>query len=317
VLSVRFGQSLPLFSVTIELSPLPFLKFAVMLCLISKLMVPCLDDRMVNTRNGRVGAENFQGNGNPPPRPSLAQAITSILESYDELIELLQQLIANSTRGGNEARNAPAPASTTYNDFTATHPPLFTEAGEPLEVDHWLRMMESKFRLLRCTKVQKTLFATNQLWGDASAWWANYTATRPADYQVPWAEFHDAFCAHYIPAGVMRKKRQEFMDLKQEGRSMHDYSKQFNHLAQYAPNQVDTNEKKKDHFMIGLSTKLQERMALDTGGTFLEFVSNAMIADDAIRAHKETKKRKTMATPSSRAPSKYRMVYHHGSTYPP
>jgi hypothetical protein len=107
------------------------------------------------------------------------------------------------------------------------------------------------------------------------------------------------------------------MDLKQEGRSMHDYSKQFNHLAQYAPNQVDTNEKKKDHFMIGLSTKLQERMALDTGGTFLEFVSNAMIADDAIRAHKETKKRKTMATPSSRAPSKYRMVYHHGSTYPP
>jgi hypothetical protein len=107
------------------------------------------------------------------------------------------------------------------------------------------------------------------------------------------------------------------MDLKQEGRSMHDYSKQFNHLAQYAPNQVDTNEKKKNHFMIGLSTKLQERMALNTGGTFLEFVSNVMIADDAIRAHKETKKRKTMTTPSSSAPSKYRMVYHHGSTYPP
>jgi hypothetical protein len=134
---------------------------------------------------------------------------------------------------------------------------------------------------------------------------------------VPWAEFHDAFCAHYIPAGVMRKKRQEFMDLKQEGRSMHDYSKQFNHLAQYASNQVDTNEKKKDRFMIGLSTKLQECMTLNTGGTFLEFVSNAMIADDAIRAHKETKKRKTMATPSSSAPSKYRMVYHHGSTYSP
>jgi hypothetical protein len=33
-------------------------------------------------------------------------------------------------------------------------------------------------------------------------------------------------------------------------------SKQFNHLAQYAPDQVDTDEKKKDRFMIGLSTKL-------------------------------------------------------------
>jgi hypothetical protein len=34
------------------------------------------------------------------------------------------------------ARNAPAPAPTTYNDFAAMHPPLFTEAGEPLEADH-------------------------------------------------------------------------------------------------------------------------------------------------------------------------------------
>jgi hypothetical protein len=51
------------------------------------------------------------------------------------------------------------------------------------------------------------------------------------------------------------------MDLKQGGRSMHDYSKQFNHLAQYAPDQVDTDDKKKDRFMISLSTKLQERMS--------------------------------------------------------
>jgi hypothetical protein len=64
----------------------------------------------------------------------------------------------------------------------AMHPPLFTEAGEPLEVDHWLRVMESKFGLLRCT------------------------ATRPTDYQMSWAEFRDAFHAYYISAGVMRKK---------------------------------------------------------------------------------------------------------------
>jgi hypothetical protein len=218
---------------------------------------------------------------------------------------LLRQLIANSNRGGNGARNAPAPAPTTYSDFTATHPPLFIEAGEPLEADHWLRMMESKFGLLRCTEVQKTLFTAQQLRGDASVWWANYTATCLADYQLPWAEFHDAFRAHYIPAGIMRKKHQEFMDLKQGGRSVHDYSKQFNHLVQYASDQVDTDEKKKDHFIIGLSTKLQECMPLNTGGTFTGFLSNVMIADDTIRAHKETKKRKAVAAQSSSAPPKY------------
>jgi hypothetical protein len=163
----------------------------------------------VNTRNGRAGAESSQENGNPPPPPSLAQAIASILESRDEQTELLWQLVASSAQGGNGARNAPtpAPAATTYGEFVATHPPLFTEAGEPLEADHWLRVMESKFGLLHCTEVQKTIFAAQQLRGDASAWWANYTAARPADYQVPWAEFRDAFRAHYIPAGVMRKNR--------------------------------------------------------------------------------------------------------------
>jgi hypothetical protein len=158
----------------------------------------------VNTRNVRNGTENSQGNENPPPPSSLAQAIAAILESRDEQTELLRQLIANSTHGGNGERNAPAP--TTYSDFAAMYLPLFTEAGEPLEADHWLRVMESKFGLLRYTVVQKTIFAAQQLRGDASAWWANYAATRPADYQVSWAEFCDAFRAHYIPAGVMRKK---------------------------------------------------------------------------------------------------------------
>jgi hypothetical protein len=107
------------------------------------------------------------------------------------------------------------------------------------------------------------------------------------------------------------------MDLKQGGRSVHDYSKLFNHLAQYASNQVDTTDKKKDHFIIGLSTKLQERTVLNTGGSFPEFVSNVIIVDDVIHAHKEVKKRKVAVAPSGSAPLRYWTVYHHGPTYSP
>jgi hypothetical protein len=129
-------------------------------------MVTCLDDKMGNTHNRRAGAENAQGNENLPPPPSLAHAIASLLESRDEQTELLCQLMANPARGGNGARNVPALAPTTYSDFATTHPPLFTKAGEPLEADHWLRVMESKFGLLHCTEVQKTLFVAQQLRGD-------------------------------------------------------------------------------------------------------------------------------------------------------
>jgi hypothetical protein len=117
-------------------------------------MVTRLNDRMVNTRNRMGGPEPAVLNENPPPLPTLAQANASILESRDEQTELLRQLVANSTpaRGGNGARNNAAQAPTTYGDFAATHMPLFTEAGELLEADNWLRLMESKFRLLHCTE---------------------------------------------------------------------------------------------------------------------------------------------------------------------
>jgi hypothetical protein len=58
-------------------------------------------------------------------------------------------------------------------------------------------------------------------------------------------------------------------------------------------------------------------MVLNTGGTFPGFVSNVMITNDAICTHKETKKRKVVAAPFGIAPPKYRMVYQHGSNYPP
>jgi hypothetical protein len=108
-------------------------------------MVTCLNDRMVNTHNGRGDPEPAHPNWNPPPPPTLAQAIASILESHDEQIELLRQLVANSACGGHGARNASAPTLTTYGDFAATHPPLFTEVRETLEADHWLRVIDSKF----------------------------------------------------------------------------------------------------------------------------------------------------------------------------
>jgi hypothetical protein len=175
--------------------------------LISELTVTCLCNRMVHTHNGQAEAEASQANEpNPPPPSTLAQAITSIIENRNEQTEFLWPLLANSARGGNGARSNPTLAPTTYCDFTVTDPPIFSEAGEPLKADHWLHAIESMFGLLHCTEVKKTLFSMQQLHGDASTWWANYTAAHPTDYQVPWAKSCSVFYAHYIPAGVMRRK---------------------------------------------------------------------------------------------------------------
>jgi hypothetical protein len=113
---------------------------------------------------------------------------------------------------------------------------------------------------------------------------------------VQWVEFREAFRAQHILAGIRKGKHIEFMDLQQDNQSVYAYSKLFNHLAQYTPEQVDTDEKKY-RFMNDLSTELQEHLALNADWTFLELVSNAIIADDTNRAHQESKKKKALAAP--------------------
>jgi hypothetical protein len=72
---------------------------------------------------------------------------------------------------------------------------------------------------------------------------------------VQWAEFREAFRAQHILAGIMKSKHREFMDLQQGNQSMYVYSKMFNHLTQYAPEQVDTDENY--HFMNGFPTSFR------------------------------------------------------------
>jgi hypothetical protein len=133
-------------------------------------MVSHLHGSMVSTHDGRVGAEAAQPEGHSSPPPTLAQVIASIHESRDEQTELLRLLVINSNCEGTTVGNARDQARSSYVEFLATQPPTFTEASEPLEVDHWLHTIESKIELLNCTENQKTLFAPQQLLGDARAW---------------------------------------------------------------------------------------------------------------------------------------------------
>jgi hypothetical protein len=48
--------------------------------------------------------------------------------------------------------------NTSYSDFLATHPLIFSGAKDPLDADDWLRTTESKFGLLHCIEYQKTLY---------------------------------------------------------------------------------------------------------------------------------------------------------------
>ena len=74
----------------------------------------------------------------------------------------------------------------------------------------------------------------------------------------------------------MRMKEAKFMSLTQGTKTLTEYMHAFNNLSRYAPEFVNTEEKKIESFKRGLATKLMKTMANSRCATYNEFVSDAL-----------------------------------------
>jgi hypothetical protein len=272
------------------------------------------EDAIVDIPEGSVGHGRGQvprGGAPPPPPVSLEQLLAT-------QNDLMRRLIENDEcRGTERQQSHHQERDSSYSDFLATHPPVFADATDPLEADNWLRTTESKFGLLHCTGYQKTLYAMQQLRGATRAWWASYIATLPDDHHVPWGEFCTTFCAHHLSASLLHSKLKEFLDLEQGHRSVFDYTRQFNTLAQYGTYHVDMDEKKANLYRAGLTIHLQEHLVHLSSLSYNELASATIDQKRMMKAvaKADEKKRKRMmpgstgSGSSSGAPPKYSMVY--------
>src|SRR6266508_5316653 len=96
----------------------------------------------------------------------------------------------------------------------------------------------------------------------------------------------------------MKLNQREFLDLKQGGKSMMEDMQAFNHLAQYAPTHVDTDEKKKDYFLEGLNSKLKLHLG-NCFASFHELVDDALTMEDRLRvAGEEEKNKRQISAPT-------------------
>jgi hypothetical protein len=107
--------------------------------------------------------------------------------------------------------------------------------------------------------------------------------------QVTWEEFKLAFREHYVPEEVLQMKLEEFIRLKQGGDTVMQYLNKFNHLSQYAINQVDTDLKKNNCFMRGLNDGLQRIMATCLDLTYSRAVSTTLAVEAKNMGHGKSK----------------------------
>jgi hypothetical protein len=83
----------------------------------------------------------------------------------------------------------------------------------------------------------------HQLFGTVADWWETYRNSHQNVGAITWDEFIAWFRTHYVPCGTFKLKK-EFSELQQGGMTLNEYLNKFSQMSTYAPDDVNTDEKK-------------------------------------------------------------------------
>jgi hypothetical protein len=173
-----------------------------------------------------------------------------------------------------------------------THPTNFSQAKDPMEAEDWLKLIEKKLEIAQCNNHEKVLFATHQLFGTAIDWWETYHNSHPNVGAITWNEFKARFRTHYVPHGTLKLKKKEFSDLQQGSMTINEYVNRFTQLSRYAPDNVNTDEKKQDAFLNGLNDEIQFQLLNTDYEDFQRMVDKAIIVENKLKEMEKNGKRK-------------------------
>jgi hypothetical protein len=89
-----------------------------------------------------------------------------------------------------------------------------------------------------------------------------------------------AFRSHHVPQGVIKLKKKEFQNLKQGSMTVSEYITRFTQLSRYAPNDVDTDEKKQECFLNGLEDGLAYALEGRDFENFQTMIDKALVLEN-------------------------------------
>jgi hypothetical protein len=161
-----------------------------------------------------------------------------------------------------------------------------------MDAEDWLKGVEKKLVIAQCTDRKKVLFAAHQLYGTAANRWETYCNAHVNVDTITWNEFKAHFHTHYVPRGTMKLEKKEFAGLKQDGMTVNEYLNSFIQLSRYAPDNINTDEKKQDMFLNGLNDDIQFQLLNTDYADFQHMVDMAIVIENKIKEMEKDVKRK-------------------------
>jgi hypothetical protein len=148
--------------------------------------------------------------------------------------------------------------------------------------DDWLRSVSKDLVTCECTDAEKVRFTSHLLEGPAAIWWETYQVTHPVE-GLDWDIFREGFRNAHISSGIMNLKKDEFRTLRQGGKSLKEYMDNFFSLSRYALEDVDTDAKRENKFLIGLKGELKIPLSVAYAPSYQALLDQAVTLDNNIR----------------------------------
>jgi len=128
---------------------------------------------------------------------------------------------------------------------------------------------------MECPNRYEVALATYQFEGEAEYWWET---VKPKGEENPmtWERLIELLDSKYYPQDVQQMKEREFLSLKQGRMTVMEYAARFNELSRFALHQVNTEERKMDHFEQGLRGDIKSIIAGQTFTNFQEMYQRAV-----------------------------------------
>ncbi|KAK1680617.1 hypothetical protein QYE76_041465 [Lolium multiflorum] len=130
---------------------------------------------------------------------------------------------------------------------------------------------------------------------DQASWWENLVAVHPPE--KVFTEFKKKFRDAHVPESVVELKKIEFDELQQNAAPIMQYVRDFNRLSRYAPEEVNSNEKRKKRFMKGMNPYMKMQLRLARTTEFQELIDSAITFEDDYTQVQEDRRKRARIEP--------------------
>ena len=117
-------------------------------------------------------------------------------------------------------------------EFLTCGPPEFYGTKPDEDPEEFIRKMRRTLELINASETESVALASYRLYDVAANWYESWKLSRGDDASpAVWGDFSQAFLGHFLPPELRRARADRFLLLRQRGRSIRDYSLEFDSLA--------------------------------------------------------------------------------------